>query len=108
MPPVELGEDDGVDDSDISPKTLIADILGKKPRKSRRVVENAQGGLSSAADAESTDDIEGDAEVGDNVEEVSEKAETSGRSKRIRKPNALYAGWRRHFDEDGSEDEGEA
>ncbi|KAJ7301091.1 hypothetical protein DFH08DRAFT_827870 [Mycena albidolilacea] len=80
---------------------------GGMPRKFRRVLENAQGRLSSAADAESTDDIEGDAEVDGNVEEPSEEAETSGRSKQIRKPNALYAGWRRHFDEDSSEDEGD-
>ncbi|KAF7324415.1 hypothetical protein MVEN_02644000 [Mycena venus] len=111
MPRIELGEDDGIDDSDISPKTLIADILGKKPRKSCRVVEKNQGRLSSAADAENVDDIEGDFEVGSSskdAEEVGEKAETSGRSKRNRKPNTLYTGWRRHFDEDDSEDEGEA
>ncbi|KAF7334113.1 DDE-1 domain-containing protein [Mycena venus] len=111
MPRIELGEDDGIDDSDISPKTLIADILGKKPRKSCRVVEKNQGRLSSAADAENADDIEGDFEVGSSskdAEEVGEKAETSGRSKRNRKPNTLYTGWRRHFDEDDSEDEGEA
>jgi hypothetical protein len=101
MPRVNMDEEDGPDDSDITPAEVVADIVGKAPQ--RRIVRQADGGgLSSAADiGETQDDVP---EVAGSVVEVPEE---KGRGKRKKKENQLYAGWWRHEAEDGRDMPGE-
>jgi hypothetical protein len=96
MPRVDLDEEDGPDDSDITPAEVVADVIGEKPR--RNVIRQKDGGgLSSAAD---TDDQE-------NMESAIEAVEDEGRGKRKRKENQLYVGWWRHEAKDGKDMPGE-
>jgi hypothetical protein len=98
MPLVDQDEEDGPDDSDISPAAVIADVI-KKPKG--RVTRKAEGGgLCSTALAE---DLEADSEPMEPqaMEDAGNLEE--GRSKRARKLNRLYLGWLYHNDSDDSE-----
>jgi hypothetical protein len=95
-----MDEEDGPDDSDITPAEVVADILGKTPERS--IIRQAnRSGLSSVAD---TDDLADDSRnVAPEVAvEVEEKGRL-GRGKREKKENQLYAGWWRHEAKDGSD-----
>ena len=97
MPCVDMDEEDGPDDSDITPAEVVADVLGKTPERS--IIRQAnRSGLSSVAD---TDDL---ADNSRNVApEVAVEVEEKGRGKRKKKENRLYAGWWRHEAKDGSD-----
>ncbi|KAF7366966.1 hypothetical protein MSAN_00955300 [Mycena sanguinolenta] len=100
-----IDEEEGPDDSDISPATVVADVTASEKRG--RVARKSEGGgLCSAALA---DDIDADpnaaasdAKADSEVEETGEQ----GRPKRARKPNRHYLGpaWLYH-DDNSSEDE---
>ncbi|KAJ7050612.1 hypothetical protein C8F01DRAFT_1344185 [Mycena amicta] len=92
MPDVGLGEEDGVDDSDISPHQVAADVRGKKRA---RVGRKTGGGLTAAALSEST-------EVGDDDDGAQPAASKGGRApgKRQTQPNTRYTDFWRHYDED--------
>ncbi|KAJ7211424.1 hypothetical protein GGX14DRAFT_697434 [Mycena pura] len=90
MPSVDRDEEDGPDDSDISPATVIADVIH---RRKGRVARKEEGGLRSTAVAES---MEAEAED----ESESDAEETNRRSTRLRKPNRRYLGWLTHNDSD--------
>ena len=93
-----MDEEDGPDDSDITPAEVIADIVGKTPKRCIIRQANACGsGLSSAAD---TDAPYAAPEV---AEPVAEVVEEKGRGKRRKRENRLYAGWWRHEGKDGSD-----
>lgn len=88
-----MDEEDGPDDSDITPAEVIADILGKTPERS--VIRQAnRRGLSSAADTDDSQRV---------PPEVAVEVEEKGRGKRKKKENQLYAGWWRHEAKDGSD-----
>ena len=96
MPCVQMDEEDGPDDSDITPAEVIADIVGKTHERCIVRQENGSG-LSSAADTSAPL-----AHVGDDAAPESvEVAEETGRGKRKKKENSLYAGWWRHEAKDG-------
>ncbi|KAJ7196687.1 hypothetical protein GGX14DRAFT_672342 [Mycena pura] len=98
MPRVDMDEEDGPDDSDISPGAVIADVTGIKKR--RRVAKKPDGvGLCSAAAAEDPE-----AEVGPDDLEGEKEDSKLGRSKRLRKVTRRYLDW---LNDDDSEEEDE-
>ena len=89
MPRVQMDEEDGPDDSDITLAEVVADIVGEMPQRCIVRQQANGGGLSSTADTNDT-------EVA-----VIEEPEEKGRGKRKKKENQLYAGWWRHEAIDG-------
>jgi hypothetical protein len=95
IPSIHMDEKDGPDDSDITPAEVVADIVGRIPR--RCIVQHANSdGLSSVADTDASHMAQAP-EVAGSVESVEEK----GRGKCKKKKNMLYAGWWRHEARDG-------
>jgi hypothetical protein len=97
IPCIHMDDEDGPDDSDITPAEVVADIVGRIP--GRCIVRHANGdGLSSVADTEALHVARApEVQAAGSVESVEEK----GRGKRKKKDNLLYAGWWWHEARDG-------
>jgi hypothetical protein len=87
---VNMDEEDGPDDSDITPAEVVGDIVGEIAQRDF-IRQTNGGGLSSATDIDTP-------EIAGLVVEVPEE---KGRGKRKKRENQLYAGWWRHEAEDG-------
>ncbi|KAK6996841.1 hypothetical protein R3P38DRAFT_2654258, partial [Favolaschia claudopus] len=100
MPAIEAEE--GPDDSEISPRAVLADV-GNKRRG--RVSRKKDGGLRSTAQA---DDLDVEPPAEDDAEEAQDdKPKEMGPGKRAIKPNRLYKGWTRHYDDEDTDVEEE-
>ena len=102
-------EDEDLDDSDVTTKTVIASILDKKLPKGTAARES--GSLMLDRAAESLDDIDepvGESDLGTSSGGTSAATvDEMGPGKRKRKPNTLYREFWRHNDSDDSDVEPE-
>lgn len=101
-----VDEEEGPDDSDISPAAVVADVTASKRRRGRVARKSDGSGLRSMALA---DDFEMVLEPVASEATGSAEETKEGRPKRAKKPNQHYLGpgWLYHDDEDDSDVEPE-
>lgn len=101
-----VDEEEGPDDSDISPAAVVADVTAGKKKRGRVARKSDGSGLRSTALADNFEMVLEPvaSEVTGSAEEAKE-----GRPKRAKKPNQHYLGpgWLYHDDEDDSDVEPE-
>jgi hypothetical protein len=103
-----VDEEEGPDDSDISPAAVVADVTVSKSRRGRVARKSTGSGLRSSVLADDIDVVpEPPSEGRDGAEEVQEQG--TGRATRTWKPNRHYLGpgWLYRDDEQDSESDEE-